>query len=234
MAPVAPSAVSTMPMAGSGRVDKLVAEARRIAAAAQKDPEQALTQAQTLPVEIKFLEVYQPIRIDALRGVAIASLKSKPAVAREAISDMVGSAVELTEPSDQVFQLAEAARLSLELGDVDRAKSALEAAASKANDAVKKDENSDDPNRALKAYWPSAVAWQGLLHIATRISSAYAQKLAHDIWDAQIRILASLAVANELAGAPLGHHSTIQRLAGRAFYNEAAKVYANDNDGLRY
>jgi len=230
-APVTPSAVSTMPVAGVGRFDNLQAEARRIVASAQEDPKQALAQAQTLPVEIQMFGVYQPIRIDALRGVANASLKSSPAVAREAIADMVGSAGELTESSEQVFQLAEAARLSLELGDVDRAKGALDSAASKANDAVKKDENSDDPNQALKAYWPSAVGWQDLLHIATHISPAYAQKLAHDIWDAQIRILATIAVADELAGAPLGHHSTMLRLADRAYYNDGAKVYANDDDG---
>src|SRR5260221_337226 len=231
-APVTPSAVSTMPTAGLGRLSKLEAEVKRIVAFAHEDPEQALTQAQTLPVQIKLFEVYQPIRSDALRGVAIASLNSKPAVSREAIADMVDSASELTEPSDQVFQLAEAARLSLELGDVDRAKSALESAASKANDAVKKDENSDDPNQALKAYWPSAVAWQDLLHIATRISPAYAQKVAHNIWDAQLRILATIAVAGELAGAPLGHRSTMRRLAHRGIYSDGAKVYANDEDGL--
>ncbi|PYX93059.1 MAG: hypothetical protein DMG67_05260, partial [Acidobacteria bacterium] len=135
-----PSSVSTMPLPGLGLFDKLQAETKRIIASAAEDPAQALAQAQTLPVQIKFLAGYFPIRADALRGIAIASLKSKPSVAKQAITDMVDTTLELTEPSDQVFQLVEAARLSLELGDVDRAKSALESATSKANDAVKKDE----------------------------------------------------------------------------------------------
>jgi len=80
---------------------------------------------------------------------------------------------------------------------------------------------------------PSAVGWQGLLHVATRISPAYAQKLTHDIWDDQIRVLATIALADELAGAPLGHHSTMQRLAHGAHYSDGAKVYANDDDPLR-
>jgi hypothetical protein len=104
--------------------------------------------------------------------------------------------------------------------------------AGKANDAVKKDEDRDDPNQALKAYWPSAVAWQGLLHVATRISPAYAQKLTHEISDDQIRILATIALADELAGAPLGHRTTLQRLAHRGFYSDGARIYANDDDGL--
>lgn len=233
ISPGMPSSVSTFPAPSLGRLDKLQAEIKRIIASAAQDPVQALAQAQTLPVQIKVIEAYMPIRADALRGIAIASLKSKPAVAREAITNMIDTAVEVTEPSDQVFQLVEAARLSLELGDVDCAKSALESATSKANDAVKKDEDRDDPNLALKAYWPSAVGWQGLLHVATRISPAYAQKLTRDIWDDQIRILATIALADELAGAPLGHHSTMQRLAHRGFYTSAAKVYANDDDPVR-
>ena len=80
---------------------------------------------------------------------------------------------------------------------------------------------------------PSAVGWQGLLHVATRISPAYAQKLTHDIWDDQIRVLATIALADELAGAPLGHHSTMQRLAHGFHYSDGAKVYANDDDPLR-
>jgi hypothetical protein len=69
-----------------------------------------------------------------------------------------------------------------------------------------------------------------LLHVATRVSPVYAQKLTHEIWDDQIRVLATIALADELAGVPLGHHTTMQRLAHRGFYSDGAKVYANDDD----
>jgi hypothetical protein len=228
-----PGSMSTFPAPSLGGYDKLKAETKRIAASAAEDPAQALAQAQTLPLETKIIEAREPIRMEALRAIAIASFKSKPATAREAIADMINTAIELTEPSDQVFQLVEAARLSLELGDIDRAKSALESATGKANDAVKKDEDRDDPNQALKAYWPSAVAWQGLLHVATRVSPVYAQKLTHEIWDDQIRVLATIALADELAGVPPGHHTTMQRLAHRGHYSDGAKVYADDDDPSR-
>jgi hypothetical protein len=227
------SAVTTTgPAPGVGRWQSMQVQIEHIVAAAGDDPAQALAQTQALPVQIQVMAGYEPIRTDALRGVAIASLKSKPMVAREAIGDMIETTQELTNTFDQVFQLVEAARLSLELGDIDRAKKALESASSKANDAVKQDEDRDDPNLALKGYWPSAIAWQGILHVATRVSPAYAQKLTHDIWDDQIRILASIALANEMVGAPLRQKLIIQEWGDKKMMlNRAARVYASDDDG---
>jgi hypothetical protein len=221
---------SDAPMVGIGRWQTLQAEIERIVATAADDPAQSLVQAQTLPVQIAVGKCCEPVRMDALRGVAIASLKSKPAIARQAIADMVESAQDLTQPYHQVFQLVEAARLSLELGDIDRAKSALDAATSKANDAVKQDEDRDNPNLALKGYWPSALAWQGILHIGTRISPSYAQKLTHEIWDDQIRILATIALADELVGAPRGPKLLIQEIGNQWHVQFNAKLYADDAD----
>ena len=108
------------------------------------------------------------------------------------------------EPRDQAHELVEAAKLYLKLGEADDARKALDSASSRANNAIKADANAEDPNRALKAYWPSAVAWQSILRTAEQISPAFARKLSTDISDDEIRVLAQIALADEMAGAPAG------------------------------
>ena len=178
------------------------AQANRIVSAAADDPKQALAQAQTLPVKVKIFGNDFPLRADTLRAIANSCLKSNPTVAKQAVADMVKSMQDLD--AKQIQELLEAARLYLKLADQDSAKKVLESAAPKADELVKADENSDDPNRAFKAYWPSAAAWQAILRIAERISPAYAQTMIADISDDQIRTLARIALADELAGAPAG------------------------------
>jgi len=177
-------------------------QADRIVASVDQDPKQALAQAQTLPMKMQSMG-NRPIRADALRGIAASTIKSNPTVAKQAVADMLKATQDL-EPQDQARELVEAAKLYLKLEDEDTAKRMLDSATSKANDAIKADANAEDPNQALKAYWPSAAAWQGILRTAEKISPAYAQKLGAEISDDEIRVVAQIALADELAGAPAG------------------------------
>jgi len=179
------------------------AQADRIVALAVQDAKQALAQAQTLPAKIKGPGGDRPVRADALRGIANSTLKTNPTIAKQAVADMVKATSEL-EAREQALQLVEVAKLYLKLDDDDNAKKALDSATSRANDAIKADTNAEDPNQALKAYWPSAAAWQSILRTAQKISTAYAQKLGAEISDDEIRVVAQIALANELAGAPAG------------------------------
>ena len=178
-------------------------QADRIVASAGQDAKQALAQAQTLPLKMKGPGGDRPVRADALRGIANSTIKSNPTVAKQAIADMVKASQDL-DARAQSQELVEAAKLDLKLGEEEDAKKALETAGSRANDSIKSDQNADDPNRALKAYWPSAAAWQSILRTASRISPALAQKMTADIADDEIRVLAKIALADELAGAPAG------------------------------
>jgi len=178
------------------------AQADRIVASAAQDPKQALAQAQTLPTKMQAMG-NRPIRAEALRGIATSTLKSNPTIAKQAVADMVKATQDL-EPHDQARELVDVAKLYLKLDDEENAKKTLDSATSKANDAIKADANAEDPNQALKAYWPSAAAWQSILRTAEKISPAYAQKLGSEISDDQIRVIAQIALADELAGAPAG------------------------------
>lgn len=178
------------------------AQADRIVASAAQDPKQALAQAQTLPIKMQAMG-NRPVRAEALRGIATSVLKSNPTVARQAIADMVKATQDL-EPNYQASELVDVAKLYLKLDDEDNAKKALDSASSKANDAIKADANAEDPNQALKAYWPSAAAWKSILRTAEKISPAYAKKLGSEIFDDEVRVVAQIALADELAGAPAG------------------------------
>lgn len=174
-----------------------------IVASAEQDPKQALAQAGTLPIRTKFLVTFIPIRAEALRGIAGLLLKSNPSAAKDAVKGMVEATPDL-QPQVQVLELVEAARLYLKLEEGDDAKKTLELAIPKANDVIKQDENSDDPNLAFKAYWPSAAGWQSILSTAASISPAFAQEMTRQISDDAIRVLAKIALANEMAGAHSG------------------------------
>ncbi|MBV9435713.1 MAG: hypothetical protein JOZ44_06655 [Acidobacteria bacterium] len=177
-------------------------QADRIVASAADDPKQALAQAQTLPLRANMLGGNFPLRAEAMRGIANSCLKSNPTVAKQAAADMVKALQDVD--AKQIQEMLEAAKLYLKLEDPASAKKVLESSVSKANELIKTDESSDDPNRAFKAYWPSAAAWQALLRIAERISPAYAQTTIADISDDEIRVLSRIALADELAGAPAG------------------------------
>ena len=113
-------------------------------------------------------------------------------------------AIQDLDARTQAQQLVEAAKLDLKLGEDEDAQKALETAGKRANEAIKTDENAEDPNLALKAYWPSAAAWQSILRTATGVSPQLAQKMTADISDDEIRMLAKIALANQLAGVPPG------------------------------
>ena len=201
------------------------AQADRIVASAADDPKQALAQAQTLPEKMNMFGGDFPIRANALRGIANSCLKSNPSVARQAVADMV-KALQNVDPK-QIQMLVEAAKLYLKLEDDASARKVLESAVPKANELVKTDENSDDPNRAFKAYWPSAAAWQSLLRAGERISPAYAQTMIADISDDEIRVLSKIALADELAGAPAGRIIVSER---RGKSNKNMMMMSDDDD----
>src|SRR5262249_11440113 len=147
-------------------------------------------QAQTLPIKMQAMG-NRPIRAEAFRGIATSTLKTNPAISKQAIADMVKASEDL-EPQYQAAEFVDVAKLYLKLEDDDNAKKALETATAKANEAIKADANAEDPNQALKAYWPSAAAWNSILRTAEKISPAYAEKLSAEIADDEIRVVAQV------------------------------------------
>ena len=65
-----------------------------------------------------------------------------------------------------------------------------------------KDTDANDPNKALKAWWPSADAYRRFVEIQTKISMRSAAKILKEIGDPEIRASASIMVSRSLLDLP--------------------------------
>jgi hypothetical protein len=104
----------------------------------------------------------------------------------------------------QVLPVRAAATLYLEMGEAAEARKAIEKGMESAAKLYKQDTDADDPNKALKAYWPSANAYVGLLRLAGEIAPDWAQEQLKEVPDEEIRALAQISMAAALLGQPAG------------------------------
>jgi hypothetical protein len=63
------------------------------------------------------------------------------------------------------------------------------------------DGDDNNPNRALKAWWPSVVLLSALLRSAAHISSQTALELIHKLQDPDLVTLFQIRLANDRLGA---------------------------------
>jgi hypothetical protein len=68
---------------------------------------------------------------------------------------------------------------------------------------LESDLNPDDPNKALKAWWPSTDAYRRLIEIESKISRPATAKMLEEIKDPDIRAVESIMFARALLGIPM-------------------------------
>lgn len=184
------------PGPGAGmRSPFMMQQVSRIVQDAAKHPDDALANAATIPDA--------DLRVSAYMGIAGVCLKQHASVAQQALKKIMDGLddIDLTR---QVMLVGNVAKLYLEMNDTDSAKTAIEKGMSVAEKAYKQDTNSDDPNTALKAYWPSANAYQGLLRQAAKISPAWSIELLKDIGDPDMKGLGEITLAQTWLDVPPG------------------------------
>jgi hypothetical protein len=167
----------------------------KVAAEAEKHPRDALAMSAAIS---------DPgLRSQALLMIARSTWKNDSSIAREALQKFMELTPKL-EIAQQVMSLSTAADIYLNMGETDDAKGVIEKGLAAAETAYKKDNNADDPNKALKAYWPSAEAYRGMLRLAVRISPVWAANLAKEISDPEMKVVAQIAMAASLLDIPTG------------------------------
>jgi hypothetical protein len=67
---------------------------------------------------------------------------------------------------------------------------------------VEKDLNPDDPNKALKAWWPSANAYRSFVEAQTKVARVQTLALLKEIKDPDIRTIESITYARTMLGLP--------------------------------
>lgn len=172
---------------------------RQIEDLSHKDPSQALSQARALPLR----DGRMFPRRDGLQAVIANTWKDKPTIAKSALQEMVKSADGL-EPADKVDHYVDAARYYIKMDENEEAQKLLEKCQSFANDAIHQDANADNPNKALKAYWPSTNAWRKIVQTANQISPDLPDQLIKEIGDPDIKVLTQVDLAKAVVGAPNG------------------------------
>ncbi|MBZ5533324.1 MAG: hypothetical protein LAO20_17990 [Acidobacteriia bacterium] len=184
---------------------------------AETDPTQAIAQASMLPVTIGSPRSYGPApRATTLEALARLTMKKNPTAARSALSEL-RKAIKDLPLGNQARHLATAANLYLQMEDVDRAEDVVGEGLSVAGKMLDIDINPDDPNKALKAWWPSADAYRQFVEIETKISHPATAKLLQEIKDPDVRTVESITFARALLAVPLKRFKVVAKIKSGSY-----------------
>jgi hypothetical protein len=142
---------------------------------AEKNPRQALSEALNLPLTLPMLPDFSP-RASTLQSVARMAIGRNPSVAKEALQE-VSKIAEPIPPGRQAQMLQDLPGLYLRLGDVSNARKTLDQLVAIAAKLYAKDADLGDPNRAFKAWWPSANLWWHCIAFAAKLNPPHPSKL---------------------------------------------------------
>lgn len=180
---------------------ELQRNAEQIIDSSEKDPVQAIAQASTLPASLGGPLPQSP-RGRVLEAIARANVKSHPAIAKQAVDELKKMAEDITGQGQAVY-LASAAALYLQLGDDDSAERMVSEGFKAADKMLEQDNDANDPNGALKAWWPSTDAYRRFIEVETKISRRSTANILKEIKDPEIRTVESIMVARTLLGVPM-------------------------------
>jgi hypothetical protein len=175
---------------------------------AETDPTQAIAQASTLPLTIA--EWMPSLRASTLEAIARTCVKKQPASTRQAVAELRKAATDLPT-RDQFRYISSAADIYLQMDDKDKAEDVVSDGLGVAARLLDHDLNPDEPNKALKAWWPSTDAYRRLVEIETKISHPATAKLLQEIKDPDIRALESIMFARALLGLPMKRVTVVEK-----------------------
>jgi hypothetical protein len=174
------------------------------------NPRQAIAAAATLPDSDGRLAFRaENPRAKALLAVAQAVMKKNPSEAKEALEGMAEVLKNAAHPyRSGMGNWAEGMNIARQVGEADLALKLFRSGMDQADKLGGEDADSDDPNLALKAWWPSvSAAWQ-LVRAASEISPGVALERVGEIKDPEILLLLEVRLANKGLGARIDQSIT--------------------------
>ncbi len=184
-----------------------------IARLAEDNPRQAIAKAMTLPAS----DGSTSPRAGALLNIARISLKKNPSASRDALEQMLDSlkSIDIYGQGDEIGTQheywAEGIHIAMQLGDVGLAKSLLKAGIDQAEKLESKDLDDSDPNRALKAWWPSVSLISRLISAGASISAQTALNAIAELSDPELRMLCQVRLVNDRLAVPGGETTVMVR-----------------------
>lgn len=137
------------------------------------------------------------LRTNTYIGIARTSWKKNSSIANQALQKAVDTLPQM-DGEQQVMGYREVAELYLRMDQKDDAKKFISKGLDAAEKILKSDSNSDDPNKAPKAFWPSAAGYRSMLSLAAKISPTWATTLLKEIPDEELRSLGELGIASSM------------------------------------
>jgi hypothetical protein len=171
---------------------------REIVQEGATDPTQAIAHSMTLPADLGGMERDSP-RGTALLSIANFNVKKNPGAASQALSELRKMVGDL-KPNLQAEYLSTAAGIYLQMGDKENAEKTVSEGFKIADKMLENDVNPDNPNKALKAWWPSADAYRRFVEVEAKISQPATLNALKEIKDPEIRATESIMVARSLVG----------------------------------
>jgi hypothetical protein len=171
------------------------------------DPRQAIATAATLPVQAG----HTAPRSETLFRIAQVGWKKNPSASKEALEQMADSLKKVDPAMSGRLRLnlglrvqycwSDGVELANKMKDTDLARSLLQEGMEQAERWKGVDGDDNDPNRALKAWWPSVALFSALLRSAAHISPQTALELIHKFQDPDLVTLFQIRLANDRLGA---------------------------------
>jgi hypothetical protein len=177
------------------------ARVQEIGRMAEDNPHQAIAAATTLPDSVGKSWRAEFPRSQAYLAIARSVMKKNPSAAKDALEEMAASLEHAPYPYHAMENWIEGLAIARELGDVDLAVKLFRSGMEQADKLRSEDADSDDPNLALKAWWPSVSAYWRLVQAASRFSSRTALDQVREIKDPEILLLLEVKLANNALGA---------------------------------
>jgi len=193
---------STAPNAMHQVLQRNNARVKEIGRAAEDNLRQATAAADTLPDSVGNYWRAEFPRAQAYLAIARTAMKKKnPSAARDALGEMAASLKHVGYSYHAVEYWLEGMAIAREIDDVDLAVNLFRSGMEQADKIRSEDADTDDPNLALKAWWPSVSAYWRLVQAASQFSPSAALERVREITDPEILLLLEVRLANDGLGA---------------------------------
>lgn len=166
--------------------------ADELIASANEDPYNAIANASSIGDPL--------LRIRVLVGIAQAIAPRLPSDAKHALRESLKN----SSDQDNGWRLwKNATEVALRLKDKDLASATLNAGLKAARRVYDDDSDHDNPNEALKLYWPSVFAYRELLALQLRLSPDQALTMVRNLPDEEVAALEKVMLAATMLNASL-------------------------------
>jgi hypothetical protein len=189
---------------GSSEMDELNAASHQvyeISRVAEDNPREAIAAAATLPESVGFDWGTELPRAKAYLVIARMLKEKNPSTAKYALEAMADSLKPAAQAYGATDHWIEGSAIAREIGEGDLALDLLRSGMEQADRLRTEDADPDDPNIAIKAFWPSVCAYTRLIFAAAKISPQTALEQVHVIKDPEVLLLVEVRLASKELGA---------------------------------